>query len=306
MKGYLLLAVVGIVIPQASHAQFNIQTDDGNVTMGADGIHIRKSGKSVDLGSGGISAYKTKKTVKVNSTGISARNGRNSAVINSSGMAVKKGTVSTRTKTSTKTVVSLDQRVSSLEIQAYGKKTVGVPLIGRVEKLEADTLGATGTGTLNVRISKLAAALGTTEATSRQTMSVNEGVTTTRSTIENSGGVPTVDISKFGNSEKIQAVGAAAGVGITGGTGKDIILDTSSYEGTIAGNGGNVVLNASGCDIKITGTVNALVLNGSSNDITCDTVRHVQSNGSANTVSWSRGVSPSIADHGSANTLRSR
>jgi len=294
-----------MLIPQASHAQFNIQSDEGDVTMGADGIHIRSAGQSVDVGRGGISASKAKKTVKVNSSGISARNGRNSAAIHSSGVAVKNGTVSTRTKTSTTTVVSLEQRVGSLEIQAYGQKTVGVPLIGRVEKLEADTLGATGTGTLNVRISKLAAALGTTETSSKQTVTVNEGVTGTRSTIESSGGVPMVDISKFGNSVKIQAVGAA-GARITGGTGKDIILDTGGYEGTIVGNGGNVVLNASGCDIKITGTINALVLNGSSNDITCDTVHHVQSNGSANTVSWSRGVSPSIADVGSANTLGSR
>lgn len=103
----------------------------------------------------------------------------------------------------------------------------------------------------------------------------------------------------------IQTVTSAVGESSLG-SGKDMILDKSGFEGKIACSGGNVVLNASGCGIKFTGPINALVLNGSSNNITCDDVHHVQVNGSANDVNWSRACNPSVANAGSANTLKAR
>ena len=88
--------------------------------------------------------------------------------------------------------------------------------------------------------------------------------------------------------------------------GKDMIFDNSGFKGQVTCTGGNVVLNASACSIKVTGPINALVLNGSSNKITCDAVHHVQVNGSANDVNWSHACNPSVANAGSANTLKAR
>lgn len=309
MKTTLLIVILGMISSvQPSQAQINIQSDDGNVTIGGDGINIRQGGQSVKLNPGGISIQQPGQAVRVKSSTVRTRNSRNAVEIKSTGSKVKKSAVVSNVKTTSVVALSIEQRVSNLEMQAYGKKTTGIPLIARVEKLETDTLGATGSGTLTVRVSKLASALGISEATI-QTVSVKKSV-------DVSAGNPSVqinapgqiDISRSGTSVRMNAGGgvASGGGGAAGLSGSDIVLDTSGFDGTVACNGGNVVLNASSCTIKFTGAINALVLNGSSNDISCDSVRHVQVNGSANDVKWSRTANPSVANSGSANTLRSR
>ncbi len=304
MKTTLLVVILGMISSvQASHAQINIQSDDGNVSIGGDGINIRQGGQSVKLNPGGISIQQPGQGVRVRSSTIRTRNSRNAVEVKSTGSKVKKSSVVSNVKTTAVVALSIEQRVSNLEMQAYGKKTTGVPLIARVEKLETDTLGATGSGTLTVRVSKLAGALGVNEAT-KQTVSVKKSVDVSGGNSSVQISAPgQIDISKSGTSVRMNA---GVGGGAVGGSGGDIVLDTSGFDGTVACNGGNVVLNASSCTIKFTGAINALVLNGSSNDISCDTVRHVQVNGSANDVKWSRSANPSVANAGSANTLRSR
>ncbi len=181
MRRFFLLLVLPLMTSgQASHAQFNIRTDQADVSIGSDGINVRQGGQKVHINHNGINVNQPKHNSRVHTA------------------------VTTHVKT-----------------------------------------------------------------------------------------VKTIDSS-------------ATSVNVHGGGGKDIILDNSGFEGTVACNGGNVVLNASACKVRFTGSITALVLNGSSNNITCDQVHHVQVNGSANDVNWSRGCTPSVANAGSANTLKSR
>lgn len=341
MKTTLLVVILGMISSvQASHAQINIQSDEGNVTLGGDGgINIRQGGQSVRLGPGGITIQQPGHGVRVKSSSVKTRNSRSSVEVKSTGSKVKKSTVVTKEKAVI--ALSIEQRVTNLEMQAYGKKTTGVPLIGRVEKLEADTLGAVGSGTLTVRVSKLASALGVNEGVNKtvavsksvavsggtpsvqinpgqvdisdsdSSVSMNAGAGGASMRINDTGSFTSVRMNSGdgGASMRINGTGSGTSVRMNAGGGGgagDIVFDTSGFDGTVACNGNNVVLNASSCNIRFTGTINALVLNGSSNDITCDTVRHVQVNGSANDVKWSKSANPSVADVGSANTLRSR
>ena len=267
---FLLLVLASMTSGQASHAQFNIRTDQGDVSIGSDGINVRQGGQKVNINHNGINVNQPKHNSRIH-TAVTTR--------------VK--TVST-VKTTSVREPSLEQRVTTLEIAAYGKKSTGT-LIARVERLETDTLGAVGEGSLTVRVSKLVTALGAGGSSTHK-------VAVTSSSHN--------EISPVQNSSSSE-INSATSVNVHGG-GKDIVLDTSGFDGTVACNGGNVVLNASGCKIRFTGPINALVLNGSSNNITCDNVHHVQVNGSANDVNWSRGCNPSVANAGSANTLKSR
>ncbi len=269
MRSYQLLLVLAMMTSaQASQAQFNIQTDEGTVTIGGDGINVRHGGETVKINSGGISVRKPHQAVNVRSS-------------------KKNGTVSTRVRTNSVSGLSLPQRVAKLEKQAYGKENQSIPLITRVEKLELDTIGAVGTGSISLRVSKLANILDTSESTDKTVVVKSVHVSEER---------PSIEVNGPRTAVKMDAIGVGA----------DIVLDNSNFDGTVACNGGNVVLNASSCNIKFTGPINALILNGSGNDITCDTVRHVQVNGSANDVKWIRTSNPSVANAGSANTLRSR
>lgn len=291
MKTTLLVVALGMISSvHAAQAQINIESDEGNVTIGGDGIRVRSGGQSVNLNPGGITIQQPGQNVRVQSSGRPRSS--------STSIKTKKSTAVTNVKTTAVTGLSIEQRVTNLEMQAYGKKTTGIPLIARVEKLETDTLGATGSGTLTVRVTKLASALGVTEGT-KQSVIVKKSPPASNTLVDINPGH--IDISSSGSGSSVR-MNSGGGVGQPG----DIVLDTSGFEGTVACNGGNVVLNASSCDIKFTGTINALVLNGSSNEITCDSVRHIQVNGSANDVNWSRSANPSVANAGSANTLKSR
>lgn len=272
MRRFFLLLVLPLMTSgQPSHAQFNIRTDQGDVSIGSDGINVRQGGKKVNINHSGISVNQPKHSARVH-TAVTTH--------------VK--TVSTAKSTSVREP-SLDQRVTNLEIAAYGKKSTGT-LIARVEKLETDTLGAVGEGSLTVRVSKLVTALGA-------------GASSTQKVVVSSASHHEARPVQISSSEINSSV---TSVNVPSGGGKDIILDNSGFEGTVASSGGNVVLNASGCKIRFTGPINALVINGSSNNITCDSVHHVQVNGSANDVNWNRGCTPSVANAGSANTLKSR
>lgn len=297
MRRFSLLLVLGAMVSgQSSQAQFNIRTDQGDVSIGSGGISVRQNGQKVNINHSGVNVHQPTQSVNINHSGVNVHQPTQRVRIHPASITTHVKTVST-VKTVSVKEPSLDQRVANLEIVAYGKKSAGT-LISRVEKLETDTIGAVGAGSLTLRVSKLATALGARESFAQKVAVKSSSAYEAR---------PSLQIGSSSSGSSVTSVNVQAGGAVqSGGVGKDIIFDTSGYEGTVACNGGNVVLNASACHIKFTGPINALVLNGSSNNITCDNVHHVQVNGSANDVNWIRSCNPSVANAGSANTLKSR
>lgn len=291
------LALAFAASVQIAGAQINVQTEDGNqVTIGPGGISIQKSSsgprKTVNITpGGGISVRKsTGKTVD-----ISAGGGIN---VRSSGGTRTKSTSSTSvtTKSTTKTTVTaeipLEQQVTSIEIQVYGKKSDG-PLLGRIEKLEVDNIGKKGTGSLKQRVAVLNRSVGLSDPPVSATGSSSSVSVTAK---------PTVSVTGSGSSVSITGAGAHKFGGITGSA---IVINDSGHTGTIRCNGDHAVIDASNCKLRFQGNLGTLTINGSLNELTCDGVQLITNNGSNNSVSWSNS-SATVVDNGSNNRMSVR
>lgn len=276
---------------QAANSQFDIKSEDGNVSIGPGGINIQSGGDTVKIGPASINVKKPGKTVEISPTGINIDKNRNNLSNRKSAVSASTSvkTSGTASKAANAAGLSIEQRVGNLEMQVYGKRTSGQALIKRVEKLEQDNLGHTGQGTIITRVDVLSRAIGTGAGNASVSISTRTHTDNDGSTVSVQGSHGGVNISSAGQS------------------GQSIItLNDSDFEGDVKCSNSDVVLNASDCKIHFVGTVKHLVVNGSSNELRCDLVQHVQVNGSENHVTWSSGANPSIANVGSSNTLKSR
>jgi hypothetical protein len=258
MRNYLLLLVLGMMANmQPSHAQFNIQSPDGNVSIGPNGINVQQGNQSVRMNGSGISVDKPGESVRIKPTSI---------------RTTKSKTVTSSVKSPAASSLTLAQRVSALEIATHGKVSAG-SLISRVQKLEMDTIGATGSGTLALRITKIENSLGNVGNVPERV------VVSTKSTSVKSHGVSSAtggkDITL--NNSNYQGVIACNGGNVT--------LNASHCEIKFTGHVGSLVINGSGNDIACD-TVSHVVVNGSSNDVKWSRASNpsVEDCGSANTL----------------------
>ena len=345
MKRPIILLSMGILLQiQPALAQFNIKTDDGtDVSIGPYGISVQEKNQKVNITPGGIQVRKPGEAVDISPAGINVNKPGRTAKIkthksgSSSSSSVRASGSSTNSVTVTgSSGLSLEQQISNLEIQVYGHRTEGGTLLARVEKLERDNLGQKSNGTIRDRVNVLARELTASGGSSaisvqntgrsRQQQSqqysqqYNRGYNNqSAGSIQitgNNQGAPAGSVQirdTDGGGGIIQFSGTGTGqnssVGInmnSNGNSQEIVMNSSNYQGTVTCSNNDLVLNASNCKIKVAGPVRGLILNGSDNEISCDSVQHVQANGSLNKVNWSPSARPSIQDVGSQNSLRSR
>lgn len=275
MKRYLPCLALWMLSILPASAQFNIQTQDGgNVSIGPGGITVNKRNKKIDISPAGINIQKPNKTVEVSPSGVMTSKGKhkNSKELKEEQAAALSGTGSSSVSMNADNL-SLDQRVTLIEMHVYGKKS-DQPLLHRVEKLERDNFGKKGTGTIVNRIDLLWKDLA-------------PPATPLSGPAQDVIGINSNDSSKSIDSQVLT-------------------LNDSNFDGEIKCNNNDAILNASNCKIKFTGTLRKLVVNGSNNEIYCEDIRDVQTNGSSNNVSWNANAKPNIADAGSENKMRAK
>lgn len=295
-----LLAFLASASVQVASAQIDVQSEDGNrVTIGPGGISIQKAGagpgKTVNISPlGGISVQKGgNESVDISTTGINVRTTTKGKVrATGARTSVTKRSSSTK-KTTVTAEVPLEEQVTSIEIQVYGKKTQGAPLLARIEKLEIDNAGQKGTGTLKARVAALMRIVGI-----NQPPVASGGASVTQQSTLTVSGTPSVSITGSGD-------GGFLSIATTGGSG--YIINDSGMNGTIRCRGENAVINASGCKLRFQGNLDRLIINGSHNELVCDGVSKISVNGSSNAVSWNTSLgSPMVSNNGSNNNLRIR
>ncbi len=268
-----LLAVFIISMNPAS-AQFNIQTKDGgNVSIGPNGISVNKRNKKIDISPAGINIEKPGKTVEVTPDGVKTSKNKHKKADKDDTEAVS-GAGSTSLSVNAGNL-SLDQRITLIEMHVYGKKS-DQPLMHRVEKLERDNFGKKGSGTIVQRIDALWKDLA--PPATPQDSTINSGIGIGSSPLE---------LSKKDDSQVLT-------------------LNNSNFEGEIKCQNNDAILNASNCKIKFLGPLRKLVVNGSNNEIYCENILEIQTNGSGNDVSWSADMKPSGADAGTSNKLHAK
>lgn len=278
------LAVIGFTVAAISQtgisalAQFNVQNGDETVSIGPNGISVQKRGhdsQTVNITPGGIdikdSTQKQHVNIRSNEPGRS--------------MIINQGSLPT-TGVST---LSLDQQVGLIEMSVSGKRVVGKPLLARVEKLEIDNIGAKGTGSVKVRIAKLATTLGVN--ISGTSSSANVNIDKGSTTIVNTGSGIVVPNRK------------EAATVIENGPNHDLVLNASNQTVSYRCRGGDAVVNAHKSRIHLLGKINDLVINGHDNVISCDLVDEIVVNGHNNNVSYRNPSKPDITDNGSNNKV---
>ena len=261
MRNYFLLLALGLMAAsQPSHAQFNIQSPDGNVSIGPNGINVQQGGQTVRMNGGGITVDKPGEHVRIKPNSIKTSTTR---------------AVTTTVKSPAASALTLAQRVEALEIATHGQASTG-PLITRVQKLEKDTIGTTGSGTLAVRIAKIEATLGSGTAISSPEKTTEKVVVSSSATHVKprtiSGGKDiTLNTSNYEGT-----------IACSGG---NVVLDASHCEIKFTGHIKALVVNGSGNDIACD-TVEHVVVNGSSNDVKWSRAVNpsVADSGSANTL----------------------
>ncbi len=274
---FALLCVLATA--DACCAQINVESADGDqVTIGPGGITVNKKGsrETVDINQNGI---------YVNGTG-----GRRAKVqVRQPSTVTRKVTTTSQKSGQVVAVRSIEDQVASMEVQVYGAKTQGKPLLVRIEKLEMDSIGKKGAGTLKERVTVLLSAVGGTQS------SAVSHTSTVQVTEQSHPGSNSISVSSENGS-----------VAVHGST-SDIVINDSNLERTIKSNHNNVVINASSCELKFQGVVNHLTVNGSGNRVYCESVAQISLNGADNDVSWKPTPhKPRIENVGADNVLRAR
>ena len=279
MRKFILLTLTGLIASSPAFAQFNINSGDGDVSIGPDGISIRgrgeNAGKNVQITPAGIGVQETTRgktqTVNIRRGGITVP------------PATTRTTTTRVTRPATSTKLSTQAKVTIIEQQIYGKTNASLPLIKRVEKLEQDNLGKVGRGVLNQRVDTLVRELG-----------VNLGSSSTTTITSSPGG----NVVTTTNSTTTGAIKTSSG--------RDVVLNGAELSKRLSLNGENLVVNGSECNVRVQGTVGKLAVNGSDNTIWLDACSRISVVGSSNKIRWKRGAgtsSPRIDDVGSDNSI---
>lgn len=262
MRNNLLLLAIGLLVTTSpSHAQFNIQSPDGNVSIGPNGINVQQGGQTVRMNGSGIAVDKPGEHVRIKPTSIKT---------------TRTKTVTTSVKSPAASALTLAQRVEALEIATHGQVSAG-SLITRVQKLEKDTIGSIGTGTLAVRIAKIESTLGsgtaitTSEVTAPERVVVSSTTTHVKPRTIAGGKDITLNNSNYEGT-----------IACSGG---NVVLNASHCEIKFTGHIKSLVINGSGNDIGCD-TVEHVAVNGSSNDVRWSRSVNpsVADSGSANTL----------------------
>lgn len=258
MRKYFLLLVLGMMATaQPSHAQFNIQSPDGSVSIGPNGINVQQGNQSVRMNGSGISVDKPGESVRIKPTSIKT---------------TKSKTVTTTVKSPAASALTLAQRVEALEIATHGKVSAG-SLISRVQKLEMDTIGSAGTGTLAVRITKIENSLGNVGNVPERVVVSTKSASVKSHAVSSSTGGKDITL----NNSNYEGTIACSGGNVT--------LNASHCEIKFTGHINSLVINGSGNDIACD-TVNHVAVNGSSNDVKWSRAVNpsIADSGSANTL----------------------
>lgn len=310
-----VLAFLGVcgygLAGQPGQAQINIESDGNSINLGPGGITIQKKGRggdSVRLSPGSITIDGgSRSTTSVRSSRTSPVKGsekRTTKTVVTKTGGSGKGSV---TKTTTVVTESLEQQVSLIELAVNGKKTAGVPLLARVEKLEIDNLGGRQNGTLKDRVVVLARTIGVNLSAGASSSSTVSATTTTVTT----GG----DIMPGGSMNV--SLGADGNMSV----GENIVLASSNENRTYNCNNNFVTVNASNCNIRLKGVCSGLIVNGSNNSFECDSLKDAALNGSSNSlragrlgslrfsgsmndVVWGGANAPAVNDAGFSNNVR--
>ncbi len=300
-----LVALAFAASTQIAGAQLNVQTEDGDrVTIGPGGISVQKSGaggSNVNITPfGGVSVQQkqTGKSVDVSTSGINVRNRAKIRTNSTNRTSVTSKAKSQKTTVTTE--ISLEQQVTSIEIQVYGKKSGG-PLLARIEKLEIDNIGKKSTGSLKQRVSALYKAVGMTEPTVAST-------STSTTQINVTGATPSVSVTRTGSNANAEVTIGGPLLNLSSLTsGGGIVISSSGQTGTVRCNGEHAIINASNCRLRFQGNLSTLTINGSLNQLALDGVTLITNNGSNNNVTWSTASgAPTVVDNGSNNSLRVR
>jgi len=311
-RAFLAVSAIALLSSLAAvpaSAQINIQGSDGEtVNIGPNGISVQKRGErsTVHIGPGSITVDGGNSRVNTKTTRVQTRTSKSSS-------PKKVTTKTTTTKSVSSAGATLDSQVSTIEIAVYGKKTVGAPLVARVEKLEVDNIGSVQSGSVKERIVALAKTLGVkidgVTSTTTTHVTTSTGTATGANIQINHAGVP------GGERANVEVGGNYAHAS------RDIVIDDSNQTLNYVCNGNKIVLNSSNCTIRLKGVCGALIVNGSENNFECESVKAVSLNGSGNNlrcgnlgalsftgsnnnVTWRSNNQPVIDDSGSSNNAR--
>ncbi len=322
MKVQVLLPVAFLLSAQLCLAQLSVQSDQANVTIGPDGIHVETKdtagGASVHIGGSSVSPRVG--ATRVNAGGAahveidSLSGARRSVHIKSvQGSSIsKRATGKLLRSTSTASKASTSHRVGAgaenvadlvgqVELRVYGQSYQSLPLVARIEKLETDNLGRKGSGPLKARILTVASELGielrpvSMAVGSRASAVAASG--TSVSIQSNSAGAPGQSISISG--------GGTGGCVSVQDLDSSLVMNEDGAHITGRCNGGTVVVNANDCQLDLKGTCGSLTVNGNNNRIRSDRLGSVVTNGDGNRIFWARtSRTPGIVNNGSGNSLQ--
>jgi hypothetical protein len=253
------------LVPINSLNQISVDSGDGSsVKIGPSGIQVITPDAKIHVNSGG-EKVQTKKSY-ASSRSVSSHASRTAHT------TIKKQTVST----SANTTFSLQEQVVKLELLTYGKGQSGLSLLGRVEKLELDTFGARGAGTLKARILLLKKALESGQKTTVKTNTV---------------------VHQEVNVESQSRLSTAPKVLVVANTGEDVKYTL---------NGGSVEVSGTGCTVRLIGKCDSLEISGTGNDVITDYVKSVSLTGTGNTVTWLPQCQPQVTQRGTGNEAKAR
>lgn len=272
MKRFAILCTTALLtIPPSALAQLNIQGDDGStVQIGPGGINVQSNhGKhaNVHVGPGGIrvnqtpaAGYKKKTTTSITGSGLNTR---------------------TTVTTATASTFNLKNALTKMEMSAYGKANESAPIIQRIQKLEMDNLGHTGTGSNIARVKSLAVAMGVSlgnsgSTTSGSTTNVATNVATTRTVVNTSNAQPA-----------------------------PAFWDVSSdhQNGVYYCNNSVVSITANHCNLVLTGHCKTLSISGNHNNVRVESASGIDAIGNHNTVMWVKTPMPQISNAGNYNNI---
>jgi hypothetical protein len=266
----ILCATALISIPTAM-AQLNIQGEDGStVQIGPGGINVHSNtGKhsNVQITPGGIKVNSTPPS-KVKSTTVTTTR-------------VGSGGTSVRTTTTTATGFNLKSALAKLEMSAYGKANESAPIIQRIQKLEMDNLGHTGTGSNIARVQSLAVAMGVNlSGGGSGGGGARTSVTTNTSTTET--------IVNTGNAQPTPPIWA---------------ITDDHHSGTFFCNNSIVSISSNHCNLVLTGHCKQLSITGNHNNVQVERASGIDTPGNHNTVMWVKAPMPAVSNYGNYNNI---
>lgn len=301
-----------------AYSQINVETGDETVTIGPGGISVQKRGggsETVRITPGGIDINGQRPggntSLRLSPSGVRVvpSSTQTKSKVTTVRKAAGSGSGTIRTTSATGATLSLEEQVSRLEVSVYGAKTVGRPLLARVEKLETDNLGATGTGSVKARILNLAKVLGVSLAvqsagTTRPSSIVTTTVRQAPHAASSQSQAASISVAPGSLSITANGSGAASIAANVQDAQDDLVINYPNQTLSYSCHGGDVTINAYNCRVKLSGEVANLVVNGNNNQVTCDKVASVTVNGTGNHVQWLKAYRPDVMNNGTHNVMK--